>query len=359
MAIVKFIDKKLERCSEYYLEDWVKKRIDDRIKTSLQQNDKDYLIVVDGNERSGKSTVAMQVGRYIDPTLDLSRIVFSPEEFKKAVFEAKKGQVIIYDEAFTGLSSRASLSGINRYLVSLMMQMGQKNLCVILVLPTFFLLDKYAAIFRSKILLHVYENKGRRGYYRVYNQRKKKKLWFEGKKDYSYNVKTKNRGHFYGKFALGDKTIEDKYRKKKEVALEDTEKNPMSAQAVKYTEQRNLLLHIIKKLTNLSFRKMEKLLDDYDFGMTYAQIRLICNKYGDKDDELEEKVEKIKALDEKLVEKEQETKELMKKMEEINKKETNQGINEEKEVNLLDNTEYSDENSIKDDELDDFGDEID
>jgi len=69
--------------------------------------------------------------------------------------KTKKGQCIIFDEAFTGLSSRGALSGINKALVGLMMQMRQKNLFVIMVLPTFFMLDKYAAIFRAKALIHV------------------------------------------------------------------------------------------------------------------------------------------------------------------------------------------------------------
>ncbi|HUS50895.1 MAG TPA: Hint domain-containing homing endonuclease, partial [Candidatus Paceibacterota bacterium] len=79
-------------------------------------------------KNSGKTTFALQLGKYIDPTLNLSRIVFAPDDFRQAVLNAKKGQCIIYDEAFTGFSSRASLSPINRVLVSLSMQMRQKNL---------------------------------------------------------------------------------------------------------------------------------------------------------------------------------------------------------------------------------------
>jgi hypothetical protein len=303
MTIIEIKDNIPERNVNYYLEDWVKRKIDEKIIPSLKQKDKDYLICVDGAERSGKSTLAMQIGRYIDPTLDLSRIVFSAEEFKAAIHRAQKGQVVIFDEAFTGLSSRASLSLVNKYLVSLMMQMGQKNLCVILVLPTFFLLDKYAAIFRSKILFHVYENKTRRGYFRVYNQRKKKQLWFLGKKDYSYKVRTKNRGNFYGKFALGDDSIEKKYREMKNKALGDTEKNPMTNQFIKYMEQRNHLLYIMKKETKLSSHKMEKLLKSYNFSMTYSQIRLICNKYIKNKSLTDEEINELEGLGEEVEEK--------------------------------------------------------
>jgi len=177
---------------------------------------------LDGSEGVGKSWLAMQIGRYVDYTLDLDRIVFDAESFRNAILKAKKGQCIIYDEAITGFSSRSSLSGINRALVSLAMQMRQKNLFIIIVLPTIFLLDKYIALFRAKVLIHVYENKGIRGYFRVYPSKLKKLLIMKGVKTFSYKVRTGFKGRFYGIFALGDEKIEKKYREKKEKALNET-----------------------------------------------------------------------------------------------------------------------------------------
>ena len=288
MANIKIIDKNFKEPITYYMDDRLSHNIETKILPALTKDDKDYLIAIDGMEGGGKSTLAFQIGKKVDPTLDLSRIVFSAEEFREAIFKAKKGQCIIYDEAFTGLSSRAALSGINRALVSLMMQMRQKNLCIILVLPTFFLLDKYAALFRTRILIHVYENKGRRGYYRIYSRRKKKLLFLYGRKDYSYprNIHTKFKGRFYGVFALGDKDYEKKYRQKKAKALEDTEKNPMSAGQVRYREQRDLLLYLFRKTTKMKYRDIKTYLDDYDFDISYQQISKICSKFGDSSTEV-------------------------------------------------------------------------
>lgn len=246
----------------------------------------------------GKSTLAFQLGRYADPTLDLSRVVFSAEKFRQAIFKAKKGQCVIYDEAFTGLSSRSSLSGINRALVSLMMQMRQKNLFVIIVLPTYFLLDKYVALFRTRALFHVYENSGRRGYYQVYNRKSKKYLYLAGKNTYSYKNKkvrpTLRRLRFYGVFALGDKDIEEKYREMKSKALEETEKDPMTSAQVKYREQRDILIYLMRKRLNLTFMEMSNLVNDYDLEMSFQQIAHICAKFGDKDKETGGKVVKTK-----------------------------------------------------------------
>src|SRR3990170_4539890 len=158
MTQVKIFDKRYSELITYYMEDRLERNLKEKIIPALEKKkDKDKVIAIDGAEGSGKSTLAFQIGKRVDPTLDLSRVVFSADDFREAVFKAKRGQCIIYDEAFTGLSSRSSLSGINRALVSLMMQMRQKNLFVIIVLPTFFLLDKYVALFRTTVLIHVYE----------------------------------------------------------------------------------------------------------------------------------------------------------------------------------------------------------
>jgi len=286
--VVRIKDKRYEKPITFLLNTKLRKALDSQ-KIALAKKDKDCFIVIDGMEGGGKSTFAFQVGKYVDNSLDISRVVFDAQSFKDAIFKAKKGQCIIFDEAFAGLSSRAALSGINKALVNVMMQMRQKNLFVIMVLPTFFLLDKYAALFRSKALLHVYECKGQRGYFKVYNNSKKKYLYLTGKNTYSYGkngakgyVYTKFKGRFHGTFALGDEKQEELYRKKKAKALEDTEKNPMSAGQVKYREQRNLLIYLLRKYSKLTYEEMSTLLGDYDLEISLPQIGNICSKFGDK-----------------------------------------------------------------------------
>ena len=273
---------------KYHMNDRLRDNLKEKIVPSLMKKDKDCFICIDGKEGSGKSTLALQIGKYVDPTLDLSRVVFDGEGFRQAVFKAKKGQVVIFDEAFTGLSSRAALSGVNKTLVSLMMQMRQKNLMVIMVLPTFFMLDKYAAVFRAKALIHVYENKGIRGYFRFYNSKLKKLLYLKGKKDYSYSskyVRTRFKGRFYGKFALGDEIEEEKYRIKKEKALEATEKDPMTSKQIKYRNQRDITIYLLRKTSKMTYRELAEYLQDYDFDISYQQIGKICSTFGDKLDE--------------------------------------------------------------------------
>ena len=268
---------------EYAMDVRLKKNLDTKVIPNLTKKDKDCVIVVDGKEGSGKSTLAMQMGVYVDHSFTLKRLVFSPEDFRSAIISAKKGQCIIYDEAFTGFSSRNSLSPINRVLVSLAMQMRQKNLFVIIVLPTIFLLDKYMAIFRTRALIHVYESSGRRGYFRIFNARKKQQLILKGQKTMSYNHKglyTRFKGRFYGKFALGGPEVEKEYRKNKEKALSDSEKTTMSSAQVRFKEQRDLLLFLLKTNTQMTYKNLSLLFEEYSFIISLEQISKICARFG-------------------------------------------------------------------------------
>lgn len=112
----------------------------DKIKEAIQEaKDRDWVILVDGYEGAGKSVFSMQIAKYVDPSLDLSRVCMTAEEFKEAIINAKRGQAVIYDEAVTGLSSTDSIRKVGRVLKSMMMQMRQKNLFVIIILPSFLL----------------------------------------------------------------------------------------------------------------------------------------------------------------------------------------------------------------------------
>jgi len=279
-------DKETGEIIKYYIDDRLKNSLDNKVIPSLQKNDKDCVLVVDGREGAGKSTLAFQLAKYVDPTFNINRIVFSPDKFREQILNAKKGQAIVYDEAFTGFSSRASLSPINRVLVSLAMQMRQKNLFVIIVLPTIFLLDKYMALFRTRALIHVYENHGNRGYFRLYNSKTKKLLILLGNKTMSYSPKiarTNFRGRFYGKFALGSKEIEEEYRKRKEKALADSEKTPMTSTQMKYKEHRDTLIWMTRKNSGKTYRELSEWLEEYNISISYSQLRTICAKFGDAD----------------------------------------------------------------------------
>lgn len=204
---------------EYYMDGYLKENLDTG-KTVIKK-DWDMLFACDGNEGSGKSVFVMQIAKYCDPSFDIDRVVFTPGEFRKAIIAAEKYQAIVYDEAYTGLSSRATMSLINRTLISMLAEIRQRNLFVFVVMPCFFDLDKYVALWRSRGLFHVYTGKKfERGYFAFYNIDKKKDLYINGKKFYSYS---KPKPNFIGRFTNHYVVDEAAYRKKKRDSLTDRE----------------------------------------------------------------------------------------------------------------------------------------
>lgn len=212
---------------DYYMDGYLQAALDTAKKVIKQ--DWDMVFTIDGTEGSGKSVMAQGMAYYCDPTLTNERIVFTPNAFRKAIINAKQYQSVVYDEGYTGLSSRASMSMINRGLVAMLAEIRQKNLFVFVVMPTFFDLDKYVAIWRSRALIHLYTAEGfQRGYFAFYNADRKKDLYINGKKYYSY---AKPRPNFTGRFTNHYTVDEKEYKQNKRDSLMKREEQREAEQA--------------------------------------------------------------------------------------------------------------------------------
>jgi hypothetical protein len=202
---------------QFYIDGYLKANLDKHIVGHLTKTDDDCVFIIDGPERSGKSTLGQQVAKYVDNDFNLSRVCMTPEEFRIAIETAERGQAIVYDEAYGGLASRRALSEVNHIITQMMMEMGAKNLVVIIILPTYYMLDKYVALFRARGLFHVYRKGTQKGYFMYFNQDRKRSLYLKNQKFMSYRgVRSNFRGRFTGKYMVD--TVE--YNKKKRKALE-------------------------------------------------------------------------------------------------------------------------------------------
>ena len=246
-------------------------------KEAVLHKDWDRVYIIDGTEGSGKSLLGLQLGFYLDPTLNLNRITFSGEKFAKAVENAKKGQCIIFDEAFNGLSSSGATSKLNRLITRKLQECRQRNLFLIIILPTFFMLQKYAAIFRSKALFHVYSTKkGVRGYYKVYNPKNKKRLYLSGAKLYSYKYPyVKHSYRFYGKYPLD----ESEYRTKKLEALKFNE-DETATPGYQWKVQRDIMIIYLHYELKLTYESIELVYKDCEYPLSSRQIGEICRKFN-------------------------------------------------------------------------------
>ncbi len=213
-----------------YIDGFLKSNLD-KAKEIIRK-DWDIVFVYDGYEGSGKSVKAMQDCFYFDNTFNMDRVCFDPREFTRAIKKAQPYQAVLYDEAFTGLNARAAMSLINRTLVKMLAEIRQKRLFVGIVMPTFFDLDRYVALWRSRALIHVYMGKNfQRGFFMFFNMERKKQLYVLGKKYYSYYKPPAN---FKGRFTNTYVLDEVEYRKRKRDSLmkrgSDQEKRLMEEQ---------------------------------------------------------------------------------------------------------------------------------
>ncbi len=293
--MVEFVDILTGVNLSYHLDKKLKERWDKLKGGKLASINEDRVYLVDGRERTGKSSFVFQQAKYIDPTFNVDRICFRPEDFLNQIRTVPKGSVVVFDEAFRGLSSKSTRSKTNKAIVEAMMEVGQRNLIIFIVLPTIFLLEIYAAVFRSECLFHIYKLKSgssdgvKHRAFKIYNYQKKKQLYLRGKTKYfSYSKPyiSKAKGRFFLKrythplYALPYETFEmDAYLKKKEQAFRESEKKEDDEEN-KYLVQRNLILNGLYKDFIKSHKKLEAWLESHGvrldatvIGKTLIKIR--------------------------------------------------------------------------------------
>lgn len=243
---------------DFYMDGYLEANLN--LAKKMVKKDFDFLMVVDGYEGSGKSVLAQQIGFFLDPSLSLDRICFTPEEFTRAVIDAKPETCVIQDEAFGSLSSRQTLSMVNKTITSLLMQIRQKRLFIIIVLPSVFELDKYVAIHRSRALINVYLDGLQRGQFAFYNQNKKRKLLLVGRKTYNYHA---TKPDFLGAFTNHYTVDQQAYRKKKLESLEALKELDKGKTRDEKREIIASLLRIIHDKLELNPREIHDLWKEY------------------------------------------------------------------------------------------------
>ena len=248
----------------------LKKFLDEKIIKRINTRDKDYVTLVTGYEGSGKSTFASQLAKYVDHDLAVEQVVFTPEKFKEAVINAKKGQCILYDEAVTGLTAGGSITKVGRLLKSLMMQMRQKNLFIIIVIPSVFELNKYAVLHRAMSLFYVYEKKNKYSWV-GYNKKDTKRIYITGKKNHVIKVKSKFSGRFYGNMGFEKAP----YEIKKQEAFD--EEDMVVDKVNKYSLQRDWYLKLLRDKSK-NAKEVFDLQADFKYALSYARVKNILSK---------------------------------------------------------------------------------
>jgi ABC-type dipeptide/oligopeptide/nickel transport system ATPase component len=208
----KQIDSKEKIDTDLYLDGLLKEKLDFAKQQKAKNND--VVGIVCGDEGSGKSTHAGNMMRYMcDDTFNpIEDMIGSDEEdaYNK-LQNVKHGGNLMFDEGNIFFLSTETMKRQHRDLHKIFSIFRQKNLFVLIVLPSFFRLGTYFALDRSKFLIRTYPDlDGDRGRFEYYGDILKGKLYRFGKKMHDYQVVQPN---FRGRFKQCLQLESEEYKK--------------------------------------------------------------------------------------------------------------------------------------------------
>lgn len=211
MVVVKVNDK------EFYLDDFLKQKLD-TLKHIVFKKDWDGVILIDGLERVGKSTLGITIAYYLsDGNFSVKNICADNNEVIQKIESLSDKSVLLVDEGSLVFNSRDAMQKEQKKLIKILNVVGQKNLIIIVILPSIFDLNKSIAIRRSKFLLHCYADKQlTRGRFAYFGEVAKRKLFTVGKKNFDSYIYPKRSQNELGRFTdfnpLGQEYLDTKKR---------------------------------------------------------------------------------------------------------------------------------------------------
>ena len=242
---------------KYYMEKMLVAKLDILCERCTLPNKQDNLLLIDGDEGSGKSNTSIEIAYYMahqtGRKFDVDDVYFDVEQLvNEAIKEGSYDRIFVWDEAaLKGLASEWQ-NQWQKTLIKMLMVARKRRHIYIFNIPKFFKLNEYLVVDRSIGLLHTYLKKGIGvGYYTYYNKNKKEVL-------YNLYRKTRKRGYrhlfsFRGqstKYNLPNIIDEDKYESKKDDAIMSLDQGNDGGATRKATNIKMLVKIMEKDLLN-------------------------------------------------------------------------------------------------------------
>lgn len=130
------------------LDKWVK-----GIKARVR-NDKNCLVIITGDVRQGKSTLAKRLAAKLDDEFSAENVAFSGKQLRETAVHAAPHSVVYMDEAVDGGFSRDAMARANKHLNKFFIVWGERNLIGFILIPHLKDLDSGLAR-RAHWMIHV------------------------------------------------------------------------------------------------------------------------------------------------------------------------------------------------------------
>lgn len=219
-----------------------------RVIFDLRSKGWDSILLIDGRRRSGKSTLAMQIGYLLDPNLSIDNYVSGIEDSPKKIDKAKDESCLIFDEGSLVVGSKDAMSKQSKQLHKIIDVVGQKRLTLIFCMPSFTSISRQIVVDHSMFLIRVGVNRKTlaRGHFKVFKNKRMKQLYDLTKKDPRLSKKVKH--SFNGKFEDFHLPFEKQYFDLKKQSMQE---------AINPTSKGNPVLDLSKEKTKImmNFRK--------------------------------------------------------------------------------------------------------
>lgn len=163
-------------------------KLDFSIKQQKRNND--VVVIVEGKEGSGKSSLAGNIMRYVTGDKfnpEVQMIGANYDEALEKIDNCKEKDAIMFDEGNAFFMSTETMKREQRDLHKVFSIFRQLNLFVVICLPSFFRLGTYFALDRSHMVLRTYIKNGERGYFAYYGEKLKNNYYRKGRAD-GHNV---------------------------------------------------------------------------------------------------------------------------------------------------------------------------
>ena len=230
---------------KYYMEKDLKQNLDFLIKR--MNNKWDNALIIDGDERSGKSTLGRQIGYYMACEMNLpfslENIFFDPNGMFDFATKNNR-QIIIWDEAAMGGATDDRFKEIQQLIIKMLITCGKYNHTYIFIIPKIRKLANYIAEDRSLALIRVFAiNNFDRGHFKSYSRKKKDLLSQWERKNWNKFVCPDFRGKFF--------------------SYEGTEREIFDIRNYELKKSRAIRNLNVNNRTNLMWKSYFKILVDY------------------------------------------------------------------------------------------------